>query len=112
MRFKNSFEIEFPENQVTLVAGENGAGKTSILDAICISLYGKTFRTSGRTSSGFLRINDLVNHESAKAVIRIEFENHGHNYVATREIKQHNSDGGLFEEGESKAFGHRVYAYS
>lgn len=111
MRFKGSFEIEFPQNQVTLIAGENGAGKTSILDAICICLYGKTFRTSGRTTSGYLRINDLINHESPKATIRLEFENHGHNYVVAREITKHNSDGALFEDGESKAVGQRVYDY-
>ncbi len=112
MRFKNSFELAFPENQVTLIAGENGAGKTSILDAICISLYGKTFRTSGRTSSGYLRVNDLVNHESTKAIIRVEFENHGHNYVVTRDITQNSSHGELFEDGESKALGQRVYEYT
>jgi len=111
MRFRDSFEVDFPQNQVTLIAGENGAGKTSILDAICISLYGKTFRTSGRTTSGYLKINDLVNHESAKATIRTEFENHGHNYVVMREITKSDSNGELFEDGESKATGQRVYDY-
>jgi len=111
MRFKDSFDIEFPKNQVTLIAGENGAGKTSILDGICICLYGKTFRTSGRTTSGYLRINDLVNHESPKATIRVEFENHGHNYAATREITKHDSKGELLEDGESKARDQRVYDY-
>ncbi len=111
MRFKDSFDIKFPQNQVTLIAGENGAGKTSILDGICVCLYGKTFRTSGKTTSGYLRINDLVNHESPNATIRVEFENHGHNYVVTREITKHGSEGELFEDGESKARGQRVYDY-
>jgi len=111
MRFKDSFEIAFPQNQVTLIAGENGAGKTSILDAICICLYGKTFRTSGRATSGYLGIYDLVNHDLTKAIIRLEFENHGHNYVVTREITKHDTDGEIFEDGESKATGRRVYDY-
>ena len=103
--------VEFPQNQVTLIAGENGAGKTSILDALCVCLYGRTFRTSGRASSGFLSINDLVNNDSSKAVIRVEFENQGHNYVVTREITQSDSDGELLEDGERKAIGRHVYAY-
>ena len=28
--------VDFAQNQVTLIAGENGAGKTSILDALCV----------------------------------------------------------------------------
>jgi len=111
MRFKDSVEIEFPQNQVTLIAGENGAGKTSILDAVCLCLYGKTFRTSGRATSGYMGINDLVNHDSTKAVIRVEFENHGHNYVVIRDITRNDTDGEIFEDGESKAIGKRVYDY-
>lgn len=111
MRFKDSLEIEFPQNQVTLIAGDNGSGKTSILDALCVCLYGRTLRTSGRTTSGFLSINELVNHEADKAIIRVEFENHGHNYVATREITHSDTGGELLEDGESKAVGRHVYAY-
>ncbi|TBR09344.1 MAG: SMC family ATPase [Candidatus Nitrosotenuis sp.] len=111
MRFKGSLEVEFPQNQVTLIAGDNGSGKTSILDALCVCLYGRTLRTSGRATSGFLSINDLVNHESDKAIIRVEFENHGHNYVVTREITHSDTGGELLEDGESKAVGRHVYAY-
>ena len=111
MRFKDTFSVEFPQNQVTLIAGENGAGKTSILDALCLCLYGKTFRTAGKATSGFLSISDLVNHDSREAAIRVEFENHGHNYVVIRNITKTGNNGELLEDGERKAIKSRVYDY-
>ena len=111
MRFKDRIEIEFPQGQVTLIAGENGAGKTSILDAVCLCFYGKTFRTSGTARSGFLSTQDLINHDSEKATIEVEFENYGHNYVVTRSIFSNKSEGELFEDGIRKAVGRAAYDY-
>jgi len=113
MRFKDRVEIDFPQGQVTLIAGENGAGKTSILDAICLCFYGKTFRTSGTAKSGFLNIRDLINHNSENAVIEVEFENYGHNYVVKREITRSKTKGELYEDGgpKPKAEGQAVYDY-
>jgi len=111
MRFRDLCEIEFPENQVTLITGENGSGKTTLMDAVCCCLYGKTFRTEGKATSGYLNLGELVNHESDKAVIRVEFENHGHDYVVERDIKGQASTGELLEDGTLKATGRQVYDY-
>jgi exonuclease SbcC len=112
LRFKDRVEVEFPQSQVTLIAGENGAGKTSILDAMCLCFYGRTFRTSGTTKSGFLNTRDLINHESEKAVIEVEFENYGHNYVVNRTLfRSKSAQGELFEDGIGKAVGQGVYDY-
>ena len=37
-------EIQLDRNNTTLIIGENGAGKSTILDALCFGLFGKPFR--------------------------------------------------------------------
>ena len=40
----NSFtEIEFNRSPSTLVVGENGSGKSTMLDAVCFSLFNNHF---------------------------------------------------------------------
>lgn len=41
----NSFlETNLNSNSTTLIVGHNGAGKSTILDALCFALFGKPFR--------------------------------------------------------------------
>ena len=51
IRFKNFLssgnnftEIQLNRSHTTLIVGENGAGKSTMLDALCFSLFGKPFR--------------------------------------------------------------------
>ena len=37
-------EINFQKNNTTLIIGSNGAGKSTVLDALTFSLFGKSFR--------------------------------------------------------------------
>ena len=37
-------EIDFTKNKTNLIVGTNGAGKSTVLDALCFSLFGKPFR--------------------------------------------------------------------
>jgi len=40
----NFTEIQLDRNSTTLIIGENGAGKSTVLDALCFGLFGKPFR--------------------------------------------------------------------
>jgi len=37
-------ELDFTKNSTNLIIGSNGAGKSTVLDALCFSLFGKPFR--------------------------------------------------------------------
>jgi len=63
----NSFtEIEFNRSPSTLVVGENGSGKSTMLDAVCFSLFNKPFRKISKSQL----INSINN---KKMVVEIEF---------------------------------------
>ena len=40
----NFTEIQLNKESTTLIIGENGAGKSTVLDALCFGLFGKPFR--------------------------------------------------------------------
>jgi DNA repair exonuclease SbcCD ATPase subunit len=87
MRFKSKTTINFNQG-ITVIYGENGSGKSTILDAILIAFYGKTYRTSGTSLSGFLTLKDLINKEEKEANIEIYFEDGGSEYIVEKKIKQ------------------------
>ena len=63
----NSFtEIEFNRSPSTLVVGENGSGKSTMLDAVCFSLFNKPFRKISKSQL----INSINN---KKMLVEIEF---------------------------------------
>ena len=83
------------KNNNVLIIGDNGSGKSTILDALCYSLFGKPFR----------RINkpQLVNSVNGRdCVVEIEFETNGRNYKIIRGMKpnifQIYSDGNLINQ--------------
>ena len=64
----------------TLIIGKNGEGKSTILDALCFSLFGKPFRNINK--------GQLVNSiNGKKCVVEIEFEVNGKEYKVVRGIK-------------------------
>ena len=77
----NAFtEVELDRNQNTLVVGTNGAGKSTILDALCFGLYGKPFRK--------IKKDQLVNSINGRDVeVEIEFNVAGSSYLIRRGIK-------------------------
>lgn len=77
----NAFtEINLNESTTTLIIGENGAGKSTILDALCFSLYGKPFRK--------IKKDQLINSVNNKDVlVEIEFTTNNKKYLIRRGIK-------------------------
>ena len=87
LRFKNFLstgnnftEIEFDTSPTTLVVGQNGAGKSTMLDALSFGLFGKPHRKISKTQ--------LVNTINAKGtLVEVEFRIGSQNYKVVRGIK-------------------------
>ena len=76
----NFTEIQLNRNPTTLIIGENGAGKSTILDALCFGLFGKPFRVISKSQ--------LVNSiNGGSTMVEIEFSIASKNYKVIRGIK-------------------------
>ena len=62
----NFTEIQLDKDSTTLIIGENGAGKSTILDALCFGLFGKAFRSINK-----MQLVNTVNGSSA--LVEVEF---------------------------------------
>lgn len=73
-------EVSLNTHGQTLIVGENGAGKSTILDALSFALYGKPFR---KVNKGQL-LNSINNKQ---LVVECEFSIGNRNYLVRRGIK-------------------------
>ncbi len=91
----NAFtEIKLDENKTTLIIGDNGAGKSTILDALSFSLYGKAFRKINKKQL----INSINNKE---AVVEVEFLIGLAHYKISRKITKYGtSKFEIYKDGE------------
>jgi DNA repair exonuclease SbcCD ATPase subunit len=77
----NAFtEINLTSNKSTLIIGENGAGKSTILDALSFGLYGKPFRKINKP----LLIN-TINQKNLE--VEVEFRIGKRQYLVKRGLK-------------------------
>lgn len=78
-------EINLNSNGTTLIVGENGAGKSTILDALTYALFGKSFRNINKPQ--------LINTINRKdMVVELEFHAMSNEYLIRRGMKP-----GIFE---------------
>ncbi|MHC9537893.1 MAG: AAA family ATPase [Vulcanimicrobiota bacterium] len=90
VRFRNlnslsgGWEIDFTHQAystqgIFAITGPTGAGKTTILDAICLALYGRTPRLSSLSKSG----NEIMSRLASDCMAEVEFETSKGNYRCT-----------------------------
>jgi DNA repair exonuclease SbcCD ATPase subunit len=73
-------EVDLSTKGTTLIVGENGAGKSTILDAVTFSLFGKTFRSINKPQ--------LINTITRKdLVVEIEFSIQSNQYKIVRGMR-------------------------
>ncbi len=76
----NFTEIQLDRNKSTLVVGQNGAGKSTMLDALSFALFGKAHRNINKTQ--------LINSINNKGcLVEIEFSLSGNEFKVSRGIK-------------------------
>lgn len=78
--FSDPAVIDFEGLSLFAITGPTGSGKTSIIDAICYALYGKTPRGADRRT--------LVSHDRDNLRVDFEFSARGKRYRITRQINQ------------------------
>lgn len=99
-------KLEF-ENGVTVFVGDNGAGKSSIIDAITFALFGQHARKSNKglikrgTNQGFAKICFSINDKQFEAVRKIDSKG----ALAATFAKVVNGERTEIAAGERKQFG-------
>ena len=79
------------KSQTTLIIGKNGEGKSTILDALCFSLFGKPFRNINK--------GQLINSINGKGCsVEVEFDINGKEYKIIRGIKPNVFE--IWQDGE------------
>jgi len=84
-------EIKLDNNQNTLIVGNNGSGKSTMLDALCFGLFGKAFRSINKPSL----LNSINNKD---CIVEIGFDTNNKSYKVVRGIKPNVFE--IFQNGE------------
>ena len=78
LSYQEKVEIDFTQFELACITGENGSGKSSILDAVTWALFGKARQVN----------ESLINLQSDEAVVSLSFEYAGESYKIKRSNKR------------------------
>ena len=76
----NWTEVDFQKNHTNLIIGTNGAGKSTILDALTFVLFNKPFRKINKP-----QLLNTINEKDC--LVEIEFSVNSRDYLVRRGIK-------------------------
>jgi DNA repair exonuclease SbcCD ATPase subunit len=77
MRYRDEQVADFGDGRLIAICGENGAGKSSIFDAITFALYGKH-------RLGKMHADQLISEDMDRLSVEFEFEVDGQRYLVRR----------------------------
>src|SRR5690349_13941037 len=89
--FRQRQEIDFADFDLFVITGPTGAGKTTILDAITLALYGEIPRTGKKNAA------DLVTHGDTRARVMLEFRADGKTYRVSRVLPRNGAQKATLE---------------
>lgn len=104
--FQGEQNVEFstdPNRNVTLIMGNNGAGKTSLAQAFEWCLYGKTPEESNNVLNAYVQEN-IKPGDSKYAIVQIELEKDGVTYLIERKQRYARSENGRMERPDQQEF--------
>lgn len=81
--FRDRVSIDFTDADFFALVGPTGAGKSSVIDAICFALYGMVPRYDDRRL-----VAPVITTGAQQAKIQFSFEAGGQRYVATRVVRR------------------------
>jgi|GEM_PF-3480922 len=80
--FRNRTVVDFKDTNLFAFTGSTGAGKSSLLDAICFALYGSVPRYPEN------RIQNIMHSSVDETRVRLDFEVQGKKYMVVRVLRK------------------------
>jgi exonuclease SbcC len=95
--FRKTQEIDFSELDLFVITGPTGSGKTSILDAVTLALYGTVPRTGKRD------LKELISLGAAQTKVQLDFRVANVDYRVARRIRKQGAQVATLERIEGEA---------